>query len=261
MKIIVLVKQVPNTTEIKVDPIKGTLIRDGVDSIINPDDRASVECALMIKDQYPETHVRVLTMGPKQAVGMLQELYGMGVDECSLINDPIFAGADTWATSLTLSKAIALYEYDLILAGRQAIDGDTAQVGPQVAEWLDLPQITYVSRIQEVTEKNITVVKSYEDMEEVCRVAYPCLITTLSDQIKPRLGNFSLVWESNQREIPILTSVELKAEAKDVGLKGSLTQVKKTFVKSVNKKGQMIKDDIELAAKTIADIIHQNNHA
>ncbi|MBS3990880.1 MAG: electron transfer flavoprotein subunit beta/FixA family protein [Erysipelothrix sp.] len=261
MKIIVLVKQVPNTTEIKVDPIKGTLIRDGVDSIINPDDRASVECALMIKDQFPETHVRVLTMGPKQAVGMLQELYGMGVDECSLINDTMFAGADTWATSLTLSKAIALYEYDLILAGRQAIDGDTAQVGPQVAEWLDLPQITYVSRIQEVTEKNITVVKSYEDMEEVCRVSFPCLITTLADQIKPRLGNFRLVWESNTRQIPILTSVELKAEAKDVGLKGSLTQVKKTFVKSVNKKGQMIKDDIELAAKTIADIIHQNNHA
>jgi electron transfer flavoprotein alpha/beta subunit len=261
MKIIVLVKQVPNTTEMKVDPIKGTLIRDGVESIINPDDRASVESALRIKDQFPDTHVRVITMGPKQASGMLKELYGMGVDECVLVNDPMFAGADTWATSLTLTKAIQLYEYDLIIAGRQAIDGDTAQVGPQVAEHLNIPQVTYVARFEEVTESNITVVKSYEDMEEVLRVSFPCLVTTLADQIKARLGNFKLVWTSDEREIPVLTANDLKAEAHEVGLRGSLTQVKKTFVKSVNKKGQMIKDDLDLAAKTIADIIHQNNHA
>ncbi|MBS3988194.1 MAG: electron transfer flavoprotein subunit beta/FixA family protein [Erysipelotrichaceae bacterium] len=261
MKIIVLVKQVPNTTQIKVDPVKGTLIRDGVESIINPDDRASVESALRIKDQIPGTHVRVITMGPKQAVGMLKELYGMGVDDCVLVNDPIFAGADTWATSLTLSKAISLYEFDLIIAGRQAIDGDTAQVGPQVAEFLNVPQVTYVARVEDVNESNITVVKSYEDMEEKIRVSFPCLITTLADQIKARLGNFKLVWNSDEKSIPILTATDLKAEPHEVGLRGSLTQVKKTFVKSVSQKGQMIKDDLDLAAKTIADIIHQNNHA
>ena len=261
MKIIVLVKQVPNTTEMKVDPVKGTLIRDGVESIINPDDRAAVESALRIKDQYPDTHVRVITMGPKQATGMLKELYGMGVDECVLVNDPIFAGADTWATSLTLSKAIHQFEFDLIIAGRQAIDGDTAQVGPQVAEFLNIPQVTYVARVEEITPESITVVKAYEDMEETLRVSFPCLVTTLADQIKARLGNFKLVWNSDQKEVPVLNAAALQAEAHEVGLRGSLTQVKKTFVKSVSKKGQMIKDDLDLAAKTIADIIHQNNHA
>lgn len=143
MKIVVCIKQVPNTTEIKLDPVKGTLIRDGVVSIMNPDDKGALEQALLFKDKY-NAHVTVVTMGPPQAEAILREAYAMGADRAILVSDKKFGGADTLATSYTLSRALAKIECDVIFAGRQAIDGDTAQVGPQIAEQLDLPQITYV---------------------------------------------------------------------------------------------------------------------
>lgn len=260
MNIIVLVKQVPNTTEMKVDNETGTLIRAGVASIINPDDLASVECALQIKDKIKDTHIRVISMGPAQAKDMLVDLYGMGVDDCVLISDRAFAGSDTWATSYTLASAIQQYPYDLLLAGRQAIDGDTAQVGPQIATRLKLPQITYVSSIEAIDAKYIIVKKSYEEFVETQQCALPCLLTTLADDIEVRKGNITDTWTSLDKDITVLTNQELQCNVEHIGLAGSPTKVKKTFIKSVEKKGQMIRDDVELAAKTIADILIAASH-
>lgn len=147
MNIIVCIKQVPDTTEVRLDPKTGTLIRDGVPSIINPDDKAGLEAALALKDQHG-AHVTVLTMGPPQADNALREALAMGADRAILLTDRKFAGADTWATSMTLAAAIRNLDYDLIVAGRQAIDGDTAQVGPQIAEKLNLPQVSYVEDLK-----------------------------------------------------------------------------------------------------------------
>ena len=163
MKIVVLVKQVPNTTEVKLDPKTGNLIREGVESIVNPDDRHALEAAIRLK-QDQEGKVVVLSMGPSQAIDALSEAIGMGADEGILLTDRAFAGADTWATSSTLGKAIEkIGDYDLILCGRQAIDGDTAQIGPQVAEYLNIPQVTYVFEIEEIKGKNVLVKRRLED--------------------------------------------------------------------------------------------------
>ena len=149
MKIIVCIKQVPDTTEIKLDPVTGTLIRDGVPSIMNPDDKGGLEMALRLKDEFG-AHVTVITMGPPQADDILREAFAMGVDRAIHLSDRKFAGADTLATSNALAGALRTLDYDIIMTGRQAIDGDTAQVGPQIAEHLDLPQVSYVAYGKEV---------------------------------------------------------------------------------------------------------------
>ena len=147
LKIVVCIKQVPDTTEIKLDPVKGTLIRDGVPSIMNPDDKGALEQALLFKDKFG-AEVTCITMGPPQAKEIIREAFAMGVDKGYLVTDRRFGGADTLATSYTISQALRTIDYDIILAGRQAIDGDTAQVGPQIAEQLDLPQVTYVENVE-----------------------------------------------------------------------------------------------------------------
>lgn len=232
MNIIVLVKQVPDTTEMKIDKENGTLIRTGVASIANPDDLAGVEEALRLKDAAG-AHVRVITMGPNQAVGMLRELLGMGVDDVTLISDPKFAGADTWATSNTLAAAAGRYPYDLIIAGRQAIDGDTAQVGPQVAERLNLPQVTYVEEVMQLKEGVLRVKKAYEEHSEILEVTLPALITTLQTMNTPRYGNVNDIVDAFDKEIEVLRNDDLNLEASRIGLKGSPTMVKKTFTREL----------------------------
>ena len=232
MKIIVLVKQVPDSTEIRVDKVTGTLIRAGVPSIINPDDLAGVEEALRLKEEKGAT-VTVVSMGPLQATGMLKELYGRGVDECILITDRAFAGADTCATSYTLAAALKKVGYDLIIAGRQAIDGDTAQVGPQTAERLNIPQVTYVDKIMDVDEEKIIVRKSLEDTEEVIEAKLPCLLTTLSGMNEPRYMNCNDIVDSFGKEVKIMTFKDLEIAAEKVGLAGSPTKVHRTFTKDV----------------------------
>lgn len=158
MKIVVCIKQVPDTTEIKLDPVTGTLIRDGVPSIMNPDDKAGLEEALRLKDKY-NAHVTVITMGPPQAEAILREAYAMGADRAILLTDRRFGGADTLATSNTIAAALRKLDADLIIAGRQAIDGDTAQVGPQIAEHLGLPQVSYVKEMQYDEKDNSLTIK------------------------------------------------------------------------------------------------------
>lgn len=256
MKIIVLVKQVPDTTEMNVDKETGTLIRQGVQSIINPDDLAGVEEALKIKDQYGGK-VTAVTMGPPQAEGMLRELLARGVDDVVLLTDRKFAGADTWATSNTLASALKKMEYDLIIAGRQAIDGDTAQVGPQTAEKLNLPQVSYVCEIQEVKQGSIVVRKALEDAYEVCEIKCPCLITTLSDMNQPRYMSVAGIWDCFDQEITKVTFDDLDLAPEVVGLKGSPTKVKRTFTKSVTNETKKYELPSDEAAQLIANVLKE----
>ena len=186
MKILVCVKQVPDTNEVKIDPVKGTLIRDGVPSILNPDDANALEAALQLKDKDPSVKVAVITMGPPQANYMLRECLAMGADEAYLLSDRAFGGADTCATSTTIAAGIRkVGDADVIFAGRQAIDGDTAQVGPQVAQRLGVPVVTYVQDIQ-MGDGKVTVQRQMEDGYEVIEVKTPCLLTCVKELNEPR---------------------------------------------------------------------------
>lgn len=184
MNIIVCIKQVPDTTEIKIDPVKNTLIREGVPSIMNPDDKGGLELALRFKDKYG-ANVTVISMGPPQADVILREAFAMGVDRAILLSDRKFAGADTLATSYALAGAIKTMDYDLIIAGRQAIDGDTAQVGPEMAEHLGLPQVSYVMDAERKGD-NLIVKKENEDSIQVLEVEGKCVLTVPASAFEPR---------------------------------------------------------------------------
>ena len=187
MNIVVCLKQVPDTTAVKIDPKTGTLIRDGVPSIINPEDKHALEAALEIKDRHG-AHITVVSMGPLQAQNALREALCMGADEAILISDRAFAGSDTLATSKTLAGAIRKLNYDIIFAGRQAIDGDTAQVGPEIAEHLNIPQVTYVEGI-EVKDDSLIINRALENGYELLEVKQPVLLTAIKELNEPRYMN------------------------------------------------------------------------
>jgi len=242
MKIIVLIKQVPNTNEVKIDMKTGTLIRDGVESIINPDDKYALEAALRLKDKDPAVHITVITMGLPQAEVALREALAMGCDEAILITDRAAGGSDTWATSLVLAAAAKKFgKYDLILAGRQAIDGDTAQVGPQVAEKLDLPQVTYVSKLELKGDK-VEVHRDLEDGYQRIEVKLPCVLTAIEGLGEPRYPRFPGVFEAYQKEIPWWNMQDLKIAPEDTGLIGSPTKVFKSFAPTVERAGEVFAD-------------------
>lgn len=251
MKIVVCIKQVPNTNEIRIDPIKGTLIRDGVDSIMNPDDKAGLETALELKDKNPDITITVLTMGPQQATAILREAIAMGADDAVLLTDRTFAGADTWATSLTIANAIRKIGFDLIVCGRQAIDGDTAQVGPQIAEHLQIPHVSYVSCVEEKGD-SLIVKREFEDFFQRIRLPKPCLITALSSMNKPRYMRVGRIFDAYRNlDIKTLGQVDINVEPEELGLKGSPTKVRKTETKQAKKSGIVV----ELDTKDSADKI------
>ncbi len=254
LKIVVLAKQVPDTTEILVDKVTGTLIRDGVKSIINPDDLAGLEEALRIKDEYG-AHVTVLSMGPNQAKQMLTECYAYGADECILLSDRAFAGSDTWATSNALASALRNIQWDLLIAGRQAIDGDTAQVGPQIAEKLGIPQVTYVEKIEQVKPCGLRVRKAWEGSSEIIDVAFPCLITTLSSMNIPRYMNCEDIWAAFDKEVKIWGFADIDVTEDMVGLKSSPTNVRRTFNKDVSLKSETFSVSPEEAAQKVVDVL------
>ncbi|SFE25357.1 electron transfer flavoprotein subunit beta/FixA family protein [Peptostreptococcus sp. D1] len=240
MKIVVCIKQVPDTTEVKLDPVKNTLIRDGVPSIINPDDKAGIELALQIKESVPGSTLTVVSMGPPQAEVALREALAMGCDDGILISDRAFGGADTWATSSTIAGALRKLEYDIIIAGRQAIDGDTAQVGPQIAEHLQIPQISYCEELR-VEDGKFIVKRQFEDRYHIIEIKPPCLITTLSEEITPRYMSIGGIFNAYKKDIKVwgLKDIEDKLDISNIGLKGSPTNVKRSFTKQA--KGQGIK--------------------
>lgn len=240
MKIVVCIKQVPDTTEVKLDPVKNTLIRDGVPSIINPDDKAGIELALQIKESVPGSTLTVVSMGPPQAEVALREALAMGCDDGILISDRAFGGADTWATSSTIAGALRKLDYDIIIAGRQAIDGDTAQVGPQIAEHLQIPQISYCEELR-VEDGKLIVKRQFEDRYHIIEIKPPCLITTLSEEITPRYMSIGGIFNAYKKDIKVwgLKDIEDKLDISNIGLKGSPTNVKRSFTKQA--KGQGIK--------------------
>ncbi len=257
MKIIVCIKQVPNTTEIKIDPITNTLKRDGVPSIINPDDKTALEAALQLKEKHGAT-VTVLTMGPQQAEKALREALAMGADEAFLITDRAFAGSDTLATSTIIAAAIKKLGADIVFCGRQAIDGDTAQVGPQIAEHLGVPQITYAAAIDYDSSREVlTVKRQFEDRYQTLEVKGSCLVTVLSTLDKPRYMNVWDIVDQDTKEIGIITYNDLEGSLNplDIGLKGSPTKVKSTATKQFDKTIETLELDPETAAKTIVDAL------
>ena len=254
MKIVVCAKQVPDTTEVKLDPTTNTLIRDGVPSIINPDDKAGIEAALQLKEKVGGT-VTVISMGPPQADAALREALAMGCDEAILVTDRAFGGADTWATSSTIAAALKKVDYDVIITGRQAIDGDTAQVGPQIAEHLGIPQVSYAEEIMEASDDKLVVKRQFEDRYHVIEVKTPCLITALAELATPRYMTVHGIFDAyREKEVKVLGFEDLKDmfDPANIGLKGSPTNVYKSFTKQAKGKGLYYKDlSAEEAVETI----------
>lgn len=230
MNIIVCVKQVPDTNEVKIDPVKGTLIREGVPSIINPDDKNALEEALKIKDRNKDVKVTVLSMGPPQAEVALIEAIAMGADEGILLSDRTFAGSDTWATSTALAAGIKhIGNYDIIFCGRQAIDGDTAQVGPQIAEHLGIPQITYVEELN-IENSKVRARRALEDGYFMIESKMPVLVTAIKELNEPRYPSIKGIYEAYKGDkVKVLSAKDIKADENNIGLDGSPTQVNKSF--------------------------------
>lgn len=243
MKIVVCIKQVPDTVEVKIDPKTGTLVRDGVPSIINHDDKTGIEAALTIREQVGGT-VTVVSMGPPQADVALREALAMGCDEAILVSAREFGGSDTYATSGIIAAALKQLDYDLIITGRQAIDGDTAQVGPQIAEKLHLPQVSYVEEIVEAAEDHVTVKRQFEDGYHIVKVKTPCLLTAIAELAEPRYMSVGGVFDAYQKEIKIFDFNLLKddLELDMIGLKGSPTNVYKSFTKELKGAGTVLRD-------------------
>lgn len=252
MKIVVCIKQVPDTNEVRLDPKTGTLIRDGVPSIINPDDKSGLEAALQLKDSHG-AEVIVITMGPPQADLALREALAMGADRAILLTDRAFAGSDTWATSSALAGALRHIPFDLIIAGRQAIDGDTAQVGPQIAEHLKLPSVAYVESIEPI-EGGLIVKRSFEDSYHRIKVKFPCLITALKELSHPRYMRVSGIYEAfRNRDVEVWSVDNITVDASNLGLKGSPTKVKKSFTKGAKSAGKVFDGDAKEAAQVIVE--------
>ncbi|KAF0091956.1 MAG: Electron transfer flavoprotein beta subunit [Fusobacteria bacterium] len=247
MKILVCMKQVPDTSEVTLDPITNTLIRKGVRSIINPDDKAGIEAALSLRDEIQNSEVIVVSMGPPQAEIALMETLAMGCDEAYLISDRKFGGSDTLATSTILAAALKKIGFDLIITGRQAIDGDTAQVGPQIAEHLGIPHVSYVEEFFYSDGgdegKAMIVMRQFEDRYHKIRVKFPCLLTAISGYKEPRYLTVSGVFDADNKEIKHFGYEELKEHLDEscIGLKGSPTKVVKSYTKEQKSQGTVLK--------------------
>ncbi len=250
MKIVVCIKQVPDTTEVKINPQTGTLIREGVPSIMNPDDKGGLELALQLKDKYG-AHVTVITMGLPQAEDILREALAMGVDRAILLTDRKLGGADTLATSNALAGALRNIEHDVIITGRQAIDGDTAQVGPQIAEHLDLPQVSYLENLEYDGKKTFTIRKQTEEGYQMLEVDAPCLVTVLAPAFKARYMSVSGIVEAYGREVEVWGADKIDVADEKIGKAGSPTSVAKAFPKSLKPAGEQYDVDPEQAVGII----------
>lgn len=263
MKIVVCVKQVPDTNEVKIDPVKGTLIREGVPSILNPDDANALEAALQLKDANPGSSVSVVTMGPPQANIMLRECMAMGADDAYLLSDRAFGGADTCATSTTIAAGIKkIGDYDIIFAGRQAIDGDTAQVGPQMAEKLGIPQITYAQEIHKDGD-TLTVQRALEDGYMTIKVQTPCMITCIKELNEPRYMSVAGIYETYDKPMDVFDFNTLKdnplIDLTKIGLAGSPTNILISFTPPQKGAGQMLEGAGKETCDKLAGILGEKH--
>jgi len=255
MNIIVCIKQVPETTKVKINPETNTLIREGVKSIINPFDMYAIEEAIRLKERFGGK-VTVISMGPPQAESALREAISMGADEAVLICDRAFAGSDTWATSFTLASAIKkIGDYNLIICGKQASDGDTAQVGPGISVHLDIPQVTYVKKIEEITDKKARVERMTEEGYEVIEAPLPLLISVVKEINEPRIPSLRGMLKAKKAEIKSLGTKDIAVDSEQVGLKGSPTQVVKIFTPVPRKGGQILQGDTADVVNKLAELL------
>jgi electron transfer flavoprotein beta subunit len=258
MKIVVCIKQVPDTSEVQIDPETNTLIRSGIPSIINPDDRSGIEAAINLREALAGSTVTVVSMGPPQAEMALREALSMGCDEAYLISGRQFGGSDTLATSTILSAALKKIGFDLIITGRQAIDGDTAQVGPQIAEHLQIPHVSYVENII-IEQDALIVMRQFEDRYHKIRVRFPCLLTIIKEYAQSRYMTVAGIVEASGKVIHILDFDALKdgLNPSAIGLKGSPTRVVKSFTKQQKAQGALLKG---LSANEAVDAIMAKLH-
>ncbi|SMC75543.1 electron transfer flavoprotein subunit beta/FixA family protein [Sporomusa malonica] len=249
MEIIVCVKQVPDTTEVKIDPQTNTLIRQGVPSIVNPFDKNALEEALKLREKHGG-RVTVISMGPPQAKDALKECIALGADEAILMSDRAFGGADTLATSRTLAAGIKkIGNFDVIICGKQAIDGDTAQVGPEIAEHLGIAQITYVSKL-EITDGAVCAEREHEEGYEVIETKLPVLLSVVKSINEPRHPSIKGTMKANRKEIPVWTAADVAINPEQIGLKGSPTQVRRIFTPQQRVQGEIIQEDTARASVT-----------
>ena len=257
MKILVPIKQVPESSNVKMDAATGTVIRTGVETVVNPLDLYAIETALRLRESYGG-EITALSMGPPAAMRVLREAAAMGCDRCVLLSDRRFGGADTWATSYTLSRAaLKLGPFDIIIAGERATDGDTAQVGPALAAWMDIPALSYVSRIEEISPSiesavfgangsggrplRIRLERLVEEGYEMLEAPLPCLITVVKEIAVPRLPTLKGKIRSREMDIPVFSADDLDVNPGYLGLKGSPTRVVRIDTPSISRGGKVIK--------------------
>ena len=255
MNVIVCIKQVPNATQVRINPETNTLIREGVESVINPFDMYAIEEGIRIREKHGGK-VTVVTMGPPQAESALREAIALGCDDAILLSDRYFAGSDTWATSYVVSQAIKkIGNYDIVLCGKQASDGDTAQVGPGISTFMDIPQVTYVKKIEEINNNIARVERMMEEGYEVIETSLPCLLTVVKEINEPRLASLKGKMRSKKAEITRWTADDLNCDFDKIGLDGSPTRVVKIFTPPPRKGGVILQGDVpEIVEKLASEL-------
>ncbi|MEE8372431.1 MAG: electron transfer flavoprotein subunit beta/FixA family protein [Dehalococcoidia bacterium] len=252
MNIIVCIKQVPGTTEIKIDPETNTLVREGVESIINPFDAFALEEGVRLRERCGGK-VTAVSMGPPQAEAALREAISLGADGAILLCDRAFAGSDTWATSYVLSRAVAkMADYDVVICGRQTLDGDTGQVGPELAEMLKIPFVAYVSKVDDVGDGHMRVQRMVEEGHEVIEIPLPAVITVVKEINVPRLPSLRGSMKAKTAQIPVWTGEDIGSEPDKSGIAGSPTRVVKVFFPKRTTKSEMIQGTPEQQAEQLA---------
>jgi len=245
MNVVVCLKQVPGITEVKIDPQTNTLIRQGIKNIINPFDTYALEEGVRTKERCGGK-VTAISMGPPQAEEALREAISLGIDEAILLSDSAFAGADTWATAYTLARAITkLEQYDIVICGRQTLDGDTGQVGPELAEMLEIPFVAYVRKIEEIADGYMRVQRMVEEGHEIIETPLPAVITVVKEINVPRLPSLRGIVKSKSASIPVWTAQDLGADPSTVGLSGSFTRVIKVFFPQRTCQAEILQGELE----------------
>lgn len=261
MNIVVCIKQVPASSDVKIDPVTGVLIRDGNNTKMNPYDLYGIETALQIKEKTNAV-VKTITMGPPPAKAVLQESLWMGCDGGMLITDRKFGGADVVATAYTISQGVRkMGPFDLIICGKQTTDGDTAQVGPEMAEYLGIPHVSYVDEVLEVKEKSIVVKVTMDRTVEVLEVQFPCLITVDKGTLSPRLPSYKRGRTLQNIEIPMITFADVEDNDENhYGLKGSPTQVEKMFPPTRNTNKVVLEGTIDEQVNQLTNILREGKY-
>lgn len=253
MNIVVCMKQVPGITDVKINPQTNTLVREGIKSIINPFDTYALEEGVRLKERCGGG-VKVISMGPRQAEGMLREAISLGADEAVLLSDAAFAGSDTWATAFTLAAAIRKSgQYDLVICGRQTLDGDTGQVGPELSEMLGIPFVAYVCQIEEIADGQARMRRMVDEGYEILETPLPAVITVTKEINVPRLPSLRGIARAKGVSIPVWSVSELGVERNSVGSSGSFTRVVKVFSPQRTPKGEILQGDLESQVGRLVD--------